>query len=364
MRHRLERKSLTQKVKHIKQLLSLGIEGDKLLTTLMEQLHELIPSSSNTFVHINHNYEVVNIYDDSPEISQHVVSYKNHFMPLIGQHFHPKWGDWIKASNNITSNNGFVYKDFYQSEYYSDFMRPLKKHDSLIAPVKHSNMPYGALLLTRSDKDAKFTRYEKNALRSLLPHIANCFAIKHEDQEQFDTSHSGMLIFNLQLKLVHASSDALSVIKHISQGNSIRKAYIEEVPEELITFVRNYIRLCQTGEGVAALNCRLNTRWYIVECRANWLATEHTDETALVAVTLTKRIPRNIKIWHHNRHLGLTNKQWSVVFLALKGMTHDEIARTLKMSYYTVLDHMKIIFTKAGVSNRTELLSSLLKYRN
>lgn len=58
--------------------------------------------------------------------------------------------------------------------------------------------------------------------------------------------------------------------------------------------------------------------------------------------------------------LPLTEKEHQIVELVKKGLTYNEIADTLFISYHTVNHHLKNIYIKTNVRSKSELLSKLL----
>jgi DNA-binding CsgD family transcriptional regulator len=57
----------------------------------------------------------------------------------------------------------------------------------------------------------------------------------------------------------------------------------------------------------------------------------------------------------------LTSREWEIAQLVATGMLNKQIADRLNVSVYTVSTHLRRIFTKLGVRNRTALAQHLMR---
>ena len=59
------------------------------------------------------------------------------------------------------------------------------------------------------------------------------------------------------------------------------------------------------------------------------------------------------------RAWGLTPREREVARLVIDGRSTEDIAAALFISAHTVRDHVKVIFSKVGVSRRQDLIAAL-----
>jgi DNA-binding NarL/FixJ family response regulator len=58
----------------------------------------------------------------------------------------------------------------------------------------------------------------------------------------------------------------------------------------------------------------------------------------------------------------LTRRENDVMALLVRGMSNKEIANNLDLQEITIKVHLKSVFRKLGVSNRTQAVTAALKY--
>lgn len=115
-------------------------------------------------------------------------------------------------------------------------------------------------------------------------------------------------------------------------------------------------RLRASGEESVVLRTRtLDGEWLVI--RAGRFDAERPPRK--VVMTVERAQPPELVSLMAAAY-GLTRRECQVLLLSLRGASRDEMATALFISPYTVQDHLKNIFAKAGVNSRRALVSRLV----
>lgn len=87
------------------------------------------------------------------------------------------------------------------------------------------------------------------------------------------------------------------------------------------------------------------------------LSAINSGASQLNLVRLTRVTDENIKTNRKLQQAGLTNREQEIAMLIYHGQASQQIAGHLNLSYHTVRNHIKHIYSKLGVTSRSHLLN-------
>ncbi|BDZ63476.1 helix-turn-helix transcriptional regulator [Agromyces mangrovi Wang et al. 2018] len=237
----------------------------------------------------------------------------------------------------------------------ADFMVPRFDYvDEARAIFADKAGPWGAISMFRGTDDAPFSGDEMVLLAELAPAFtrgirAGLLARMGRTDAGEDPGPAVMVI------------DAVGTLVQSSPGATAQLARMSEVPNtgDPLTIVHALVhgaRAFARGESDRMPRIRVRTAdgvWLVLHATPLGGAADRAGD---VVVTIAEARPQEI-IGLVADAFGLTAREREVVGMVLRGADTKEIAAAIHVSPYTVQDHLKSIFEKAGVTSRRELVA-------
>lgn len=249
--------------------------------------------------------------------------------------------------------------DLDRSLRHRELRRPNGFGDELRAVLADGTGTWGALTLLRGDDGAPFTAADVGLLRSVAGGLADGVrrAILHRasrarsDEEETDAPGIVLLAGDNALTAADAAGERWL--------DELAGAGTAAALPPVVSAVANRARaISAAGGGPTGVPARARVR----TASGTWLMVRGSalvdDRTARIAVTFDPIRPHELAPLIADAY-GLTGRERAVTQLVARGLSTDAIARRLYVSPWTVQDHLKSIFEKAGVSTRGELIARL-----
>ncbi|KAB2378146.1 helix-turn-helix domain-containing protein [Actinomadura montaniterrae] len=231
-------------------------------------------------------------------------------------------------------------------------------HDELRAVLRIGDRPWGLVSLFRTT-DA-FRPHETELVAGLSRPLAErlrTFARPPAPARGTDSPASGLILFDGAGEAISANDEARHHLARLPEGPSFPTPLGLELPIWVIGTVLQ-ARAVADGWDRGSARTRIRTtdgRW--LTCHASGL-TRPGGRPGPVALVIEPATPADLAVLVAEAY-GLTSRELQITQLTARGMSTAEIAAALFISPHTVRDHLKTIFTKAGVSSRGALVARL-----
>ena len=213
--------------------------------------------------------------------------------------------------------------------------------------------PCGALLLHRP-RIHPFATTEKAALVRWSPELSSALRVETKPLQLVTSeSNAGILLLDRGMQVQYACGRGRKLLQFIQAPASMASGAQSDLAQ----------RLCShfgTGDSARAANFVLHNCWGSFEFFLHRLSDAGIHSDPLIAVAVHRQEPLTLSVLRGCKKLTLTEKQTEIALLLVKGLSYDAVATRLGISSTTVVDHVRKIYAKVGVANRSELVTMLL----
>jgi DNA-binding CsgD family transcriptional regulator len=240
-------------------------------------------------------------------------------------------------------------------------MRTLMDADAeLRATFNAGGRGWGLLHLNRAGTAHGFSDEEIAFVETIAPIVGRALRlslISHPARSAAGRG-PGMAIVDADNRLVSATPEALAWFEDLESIYRLPDAALgRDMPSEVMVAAQE-ARARAAGMTAAASPTRARTRsgvWLLIHASCLHGADGTTANAAVVIepAKASEVAPLIVEAYE------LTPREVDVTRALARGLTTNEIARELHLSRYTVQDHLKSVYEKAGVSSRGELVAKM-----
>lgn len=180
----------------------------------------------------------------------------------------------------------------------------------------------------------------------------------------------GILIFNLQSKLVYMNSEAHTIFSSPARTSNSKQNGHPFVPQEVYELCNHLKRRLKiTGNGrpdssVSAITVRHSPP--IVYALRGMFFQDHEqagNHGAKFFMVIIEKFShaRGMDLARAKELFHLSSRELEVAKLVLRGCSNKDMAEKLFVSEYTIKDHLKHIMKKMGVATRAKIMSKIFQ---
>jgi DNA-binding CsgD family transcriptional regulator len=343
---------------------------------VLEALQTVIRNDTCTFFLFDENLHpfdpiAINIRE------KYLRLYQEHFYRF--NHFDPTHG-CLKARPAIADSVLFHSSAFKKSYIYNEFFKTHDIQRQLVLYLKSNQRMLGFIGLHRSDENAGFKEWELAVAETVVPLLsqslekAQVFQQTKSNQAYFEAilnrTSVGVLMLGITLEPLFINRMAGELFARMKQmGMAVRGPEDKARNIPLLAFetcrelkrrmpaIRNPLPMPTLKKTLKLSDDDIYT--------INAEIFDHPAAgipTPLFLVTFEKETPRRGRINEQKlkQEMGFTKREIELIHYLFKGLKNNEIADLLCITEGTVKNHLRNIFEKMGVTNRTSLIYEIL----
>ena len=240
-------------------------------------------------------------------------------------------------------------EELEKTEFFNDFLMSDGLHHGINLYAYDGDLNIGDLRIWRAKHRPDFGSREINLLDAILPHFRNAL----KNARILAETRKREILWEKVLHITQTAVFLFDENERLFYRNTRAEAIEEELSAPAYTTFSEHMRFLAKGR-------MLRTKWgpYSLSHLRFPSPDNGLPHKAIMATRSTPgAVDRDLLSTKH----GLSPRETDIALLVCKGFTDREIANLLGIAFSTVRTHLKHLFTKLDVTNRTELIFALME---
>ena len=342
----------------------------ELQSNSLQYLRRYIEADSSVFYYINQDNNRIRFSEglsygvpkDAPK------EWREHYQDV--DPFVNRFLSGLKSSHSrVVISSEVINRDFVRTEFYYEFLKPQAIYHVLAAGIMEGDRPIALLGFHRPKNARPFTEREVTKVNLTLPHLtAAAQRIKLSEmiserewileRLQSDLDYQGVIILDDTMSPVFINEFARELFGIRYSGCSTGNLHINRIlPEEIYCNCLQLRNSSSLDERDNRTNFKICNNLGEISGYIRIYNQSPGKSNFLVCFGVTTKDSINLK---GVSRYGLSNRETDIVRLVAEGFSNKEVAEKLFISFRTVENHLRSIYKKMEIHNRTSLVSRLV----
>jgi len=349
-------------ISFIRKLCGLGLPPQTVAQCLLPELRKLIPSHSAGVFWVDQQGEMTSLYAERLLPPDAMAAYYEKHYAIKTESFSDVFRRRAQSADPVS------YQSFSRAEqstdYFRDVMQRLDAYHVLYGVLKDGTYPFAQVSFYRGVADKPFDGENAAALRSLLRYLATGLGARDSPS----CSDEAAVVVEEDLGVVSPSGTMINAPE--TWYRLLRLAALAEVSPRHALKERDAIelfvqRVCEQlspskSRAIPPRELIHLTAWGRFVIRAFRLIDPMGRRADQVALLIRREEPSTLSLVRGTGVAALSPQQREVALLIVAGKSNREIADDLGLSFNTASSHVKQVYARLEVNERSAVARKLL----
>ena len=349
-------------VSFIRKLCTLGLPAQTVAQCLLRELRKFVPSHSAGVFWVDQHGEMTSLYAERMLPPDAMAAYYEKHYAVKAESFSAAFLRRAQSADPISFHSFSAAEQ--KTDYFRDVMKRLDAYHVLYGILKDGAQPLAQISFYRGVADKPFDKESANTLRSVLRYLATGLGAGASSSPSDDAA----IVVEEDLGIVAVTGAMISAPE--TWHRLLRLAALAEVsPREALKerevvalFVRHLCQELLAEPGNAPLRHEVihDTAWGRFVIRAFRLTDPRGRRADQVGLLIRREEPRSLSLVRGTGTAALSPQQREVALLIAGGKSNREIADELGLSFNTASSHVKQVYARLEVNERSAVAQKLL----